>query len=105
MRKLLEHKIDYLPPHGPLPVSVPGCVDGWVKLHERYGQLPFSELFKPAISYARKGFPVSEVIAHEIALNAEILKGYAGFGDVFLDHGKAPSKGTLFKNPGVGRCL
>ena len=101
LEKLLEHKIDYLPAHGPLPVSVPGCVDGWVKLHERYGQLPFSELFKPAISYARKGFPVSEVIAHELALNAEVLKGYAGFGDVFLDHGKAPSKGTLFKNPGL----
>ncbi|MEC8052617.1 MAG: gamma-glutamyltransferase [Myxococcota bacterium] len=101
LEKLLEYKIDYLPAHGPLPVSVPGCVDGWVKLHERYGQLPFSELFKPAISYARKGFPVSEVIAHEIALNAEILKGYAGFGDVFLDHGKTPSKGTLFKNPGL----
>ena len=101
LENLLEHKLDFLPPHGPLPVSVPGCVDGWVKLHERYGQLPFSELFKPAISYARKGFPVSEVIAHELALNAEALKGYAGFGDVFLDHGKAPSKGTLFKNPGL----
>ena len=101
LEMLQELNLDYLPPHGPLPVSVPGCVDGWAMLHERYGQLPFAELFKPAISYARKGFPVSEVIAHELKLNAEALKSYPGFEDVFLTHGETPKKGEIFKNPGL----
>ena len=101
LEMLQELNLDYLPPYGPLPVSVPGCVDGWAMLHERYGQLPFAELFKPAISYARKGFPVSEVIAHELKLNAEALKSYPGFEDVFLTHGETPKKGEIFKNPGL----
>jgi gamma-glutamyltranspeptidase/glutathione hydrolase len=48
---------------GPLPVSVPGCVDGWFALHARFGKLPMSEVLAPAIHYAREGFPVSELIA------------------------------------------
>lgn len=101
LEMLKQYKIDFLPAYGPLPVSVPGCVDGWVMLHERYGQLPFAELFKPAISYARRGFPVSEVIAHELKLNAKHLKDYPGFADVFLKDGHPPAKGELFRNLGL----
>ena len=101
LEKLQKLGLDYLPPHGPLPVSVPGCVDGWTLLHQRYGQLPFTELFKPAISYARKGFPVTEVIAHELELNAEALSSYPGFADLFLQNGRPPKKGELFKNPAL----
>lgn len=43
-------------------VTVPGCVDGWEKLHKRYGRLPWRDLFKPAIYYAENGFPVTELI-------------------------------------------
>ena len=101
LAKLKQLGFDFLPPHGPLPVSVPGCVDGWSLLHQRYGQLPFTELFKPAISYARKGFPVTEVIAHELKLNAKALSTYPGFADVFLKQGLPPQKGELFKNPAL----
>ena len=52
-----------IPPRGPLPVSVPGTVDGWFELHGKFGKLPMKELLQPAISYARNGFPVTEVIA------------------------------------------
>ena len=58
-----EHGIDKIPPFGPLPVSVPGAVDGWFQLHSRYGRLDMKEILAPAIAYARDGFPVSEVIA------------------------------------------
>ena len=54
---------DKIPPHGPLPVSVPGCVDGWFELHEKFGHLPMDEILTPAINYARDGFPVTELIA------------------------------------------
>ena len=101
LEMLQDLDLDFLPAHGPLPVSVPGCVDGWAMLHERYGKLPFSELFQPAISYARQGFPVSEVIAHELDVNAATLKTYSGFADVFLSQGETPKKGEIFKNPGL----
>ncbi len=43
-------------------VTVPGCVDGWEKLHKRFGKFPWRDLFKPAIYYAENGFPVTELI-------------------------------------------
>ncbi|RLQ23389.1 gamma-glutamyltransferase [Seongchinamella sediminis] len=53
-----------IPSHGPLPVTVPGTVDGWFALHERFGKLPMSQILAPTIDYAREGFPVSPVIAY-----------------------------------------
>ena len=95
--------LDSIPPRGPLPVSVPGAVDGWFELHARYGRLPMSELLAPAIAYATDGFPVSEYIAYGWARNAEKLKDYPGFADTFMPGGKAPGKGQVFKNPRLAR--
>ena len=92
-----------IPPRGPLPVSVPGAVDGWFELHARYGRLPMSELLAPAIAYATDGFPVSEYIAYGWARNSENLKDYAGFADTFMPGGKAPRKGQVFRNPRLAR--
>lgn len=89
-------EIPYL---GPLPVSVPGAVDGWFELHERYGRLPMEEILAPAIRYAREGFPVSELIAYYWELNAESRKAFPGFSETFLPGGEAPDKGELFRNP------
>lgn len=52
-----------IPPLGMLPISVPGAVDGWRELHQKFGRLPISHLLAPAITYAENGFPLSEVIA------------------------------------------
>ena len=99
----LEHLrslgIEKIPALGPLPVSVPGAVDGWFELHERYGKLPMSEVLAPAIRYARDGFPLSEVIAFYWGRNANALKDYPGFAEVFMPGGKAPVKGEMFRNP------
>ncbi len=91
--------LDRIPERGPLPVSVPGAVDGWYELHARFGRLPMATLLEPAIAYARDGFPVTEVIAWHWARNATVLKDYPGFADVFMPAGKAPEKGEIFRNP------
>ena len=91
--------MDSIPPRGPLPVSVPGAVDGWFELHGRYGRLPMSEVLAPAIAYAEHGFPVTEYIAFGWELNAQKLKVFPGFAETFMPDGKPPSKGQLFKNP------
>jgi gamma-glutamyltranspeptidase / glutathione hydrolase len=99
----LEHlrslKLDKIPPHGPLPVSVPGAVDAWFELHGRFGRLPMTDVLAPAISYARDGFPLTEVIAHYWALNARRLEKFPGFAEIYMPGGRAPAKGDVFRNP------
>lgn len=94
-----DQQLKEIPYLGPLPVSVPGAVDGWFELHDRYGRLPMTEVLAPAIEYAREGFPVSEIIAYSWQLNAETRKKYPGFSDTFMPGGKAPDKGDIFRNP------
>jgi gamma-glutamyltranspeptidase/glutathione hydrolase len=89
----------HIPPRGPLPVSVPGAVDGWFELHGKFGRLPMKELLQPAIGYARNGFPVTEVIAEGWALNARVLEQYPNYADTFMPGGRAPRKGEVFRNP------
>ncbi len=88
-----------IPPRGPLPVSVPGAVDGWFELHGRFGRLPMDKVLAPAITYAEEGFPVSEVIAYYWQRNARVLKEYPGFSATFMPGGRAPRAGEIFKNP------
>ena len=91
--------IDSIPPFGPLPVSVPGAVDGWYQLHGRYGRLPMDEILAPAIAYAMNGFPVSEVIACYFETNTKRIGQYPGFAETFMPNGRVPRKGEMFRNP------
>ncbi|QEG20651.1 gamma-glutamyltransferase [Mariniblastus fucicola] len=95
---------DSIPALGPLPVSVPGCVDGWFELHKKFGQLPMADNLAPAIRYAKEGFPVSELIAYYWGRSA-FLKRYPGFEATFLRDGKAPAKGEIFRNPMLASTL
>jgi gamma-glutamyltranspeptidase/glutathione hydrolase len=92
-----------IPAHGPLPVSVPGAVDGWFELHARFGKLPMADVLAPAIDYARRGFPVSELIAHYWALNARRLERFPNFRKTFMPGGRAPAAGEVFRNPDLAR--
>lgn len=94
-----EKGIKHIPAIGPLPVSVPGCVDGWFELNKKFGNLKMEEILQPTISYAREGFPLSELIAYYWQRNAEKLKQFDGFAEIYMPNGKAPSKGEIFKNP------
>ncbi len=100
-----ENGYESIPALGPLPVSVPGCVDGWFELHGKFGKLPMEDVLNPAISYAREGFPVSELIAYYWQRNAYILKDFPGFAEIFMPDGKAPEKGDIFKNPYLANTL
>jgi gamma-glutamyltranspeptidase/glutathione hydrolase len=91
--------LEHIPTDGPLSVSVPGAVDGWLALHARFGRLPMPALLAPAIGYAREGFPVTEIIAGYWAADAERFRGNAGFGAVFLPGGRPPAPGDTFANP------
>ena len=94
-----EQGVERIPPFGPMPMSVPGAVDGWFELHGRYGRLPMSDILAPAIAYASDGFPVSEVIAHYFEGNARRIGEYAGFRETFMPNGRTPRKGEMFRNP------
>jgi gamma-glutamyltranspeptidase/glutathione hydrolase len=88
-------------------VTVPGAVDGWSKIHERYGKLPWKDLFQSAIEYAERGFPVPEVI-HEAWSDPVPLKKIQADREsvrVFLPAGKPPEVGELFRNPDMGKAL
>ncbi len=93
-----------IPAHGPLPVSVPGCVDGWFELHGKFGRLPMKEVLAPAIGYANDGFPVSELIAHYWGRSKSLSK-YPGFAETFLVDGEAPRKGEIFRNQRLAKTL
>ncbi|HTC46519.1 MAG TPA: gamma-glutamyltransferase [Candidatus Aquilonibacter sp.] len=94
-----------MPQSGIDSVTVPGAVDGWTKLHDRWGKLPWRELFQPAVFYAKNGFPVAEIIhdwwdeSHDgLLTNPESRR-------VFLPGGKVPETGEMFRNPDVARAL
>ncbi|MGX5913271.1 gamma-glutamyltransferase [Aliidiomarina sp. Khilg15.8] len=95
----IEEGYEQIPARGVLPLSVPGAVDGWFELHGRFGKLPMEQLLQPAIDYAENGFPVTEVIGYYFQQNAQILKDYPGFADVFMQDGEAPQEGEMFRNP------
>ncbi len=97
--------IKHIPALGPLPVSVPGCVDGWFELHGKFGKLKMQDNLQPAINYAKEGFPVSELIAYYWKRNADRLKEFEGFAEIYMPNGKAPAKGEIFKNPYLAKTL
>ncbi|MCP5071053.1 MAG: gamma-glutamyltransferase [bacterium] len=105
LERLRQDGATKIPDFGPLPVSVPGCVDGWFALHGRFGKLPIKDVLAPAIRYASGGFPLTEVIAYHWGRGARVFRKYAGFEQTFLPGGKAPTKGEIFRNPGLAKTL
>ncbi|MCF7222912.1 gamma-glutamyltransferase [Marilutibacter chinensis] len=99
-----------VPPHGPLPVSVPGTVDGWFALHGRFGRRPMAENLAPAIRYAREGHPVHQTIAYYWDRSVPVLSKWPGFAEQFtVDDGRggrrAPRTGEMWRNPNLADTL
>jgi gamma-glutamyltranspeptidase / glutathione hydrolase len=92
-------------PQGIHSVTVPGAVDGWAKMHERYGKLPWKDLFQAAIAYAQEGFPVTEDAQRYWAGSVGSLRAQSETARVYLPEGRAPRLGEVFKNPEMGRAL
>ena len=94
-----------IPARGALPVSVPGTVDGWFAMHERFGSLAMTDILNPAIEYAQNGFAVTQYIAYLWDRYIPILGKYPGFLEQFARNGKAPVEGEIWKNPNLANTL
>ncbi|MEZ4888376.1 MAG: gamma-glutamyltransferase [Chitinophagales bacterium] len=100
-----EKGIEKIPSLGPLPVSVPGCVDGWFELHGKFGKMPMKDILQPAIDYARNGFPLTELIAYYWGRNVPYISKYPNVLATYTIEGKTPQKGQIFKNPDLANTL
>ncbi|HWC99217.1 MAG TPA: gamma-glutamyltransferase [Candidatus Sulfopaludibacter sp.] len=94
-----------MPQEGIHSVTVPGCVEGWSKLHKKFGKLPWSDLFQPAIYYAEHGFPVTEMIGAAWKTEEAKLSKERNAAKILLRDGKAPNIGDVFKNPQMASAL
>jgi gamma-glutamyltranspeptidase/glutathione hydrolase len=105
----LEHfaarGVTTMPTAGMEPITVPGAVDGWITLLERYGSMALADLLAPAIAYAEDGFPVAEKIAEDWAPEVDKLKQTAAAAATYLVDGAAPRPGTLFVQKNLARTL
>jgi len=86
-------------------VTVPGCVDGWEKMHKRFGRLPWKDLFQPAIYYAENGFPVTELIQWDWENSSSKVPNDDNAKRIFLPSGAAPKVGAIFSNPELGHAF
>jgi gamma-glutamyltranspeptidase/glutathione hydrolase len=94
-----------MPQEGIHSVTVPGAVDGWERLHRKFGKLPWAELFRPAIYYARHGFPVTEWIQGAWSGARNKLLADENARRIFLPNDAPPRVGELFRNPDLARAL
>ena len=97
--------ITKIPAYGPLPVSVPGCVDGWFEMHDKFGKLAMKKILDPAIRYAEDGFPVTELVSYYMHIASKTFNKYPNFKETYAIDGLIPKKGQLFKNPDLANTL
>jgi gamma-glutamyltranspeptidase/glutathione hydrolase len=100
-----ENNFQSIPPYGPLPVSVPGCVDGWFELHDKFGKIKMNEILEPAIKYAENGFPVTELVAYYMKNASRNFEDYPNFKETYYINDSTPYKGEIFKNPDLANTL
>lgn len=106
MKILDEMGRESIPSYDLLAVSVPGAVDGWFEMHERFGSVPMDEILSEPIYYAEEGFPVSEAISSAWRRGVSFLKDQPGaFEETFSIDGRGPEKGEVFKNPDLGNTF
>ncbi|MGJ9385166.1 gamma-glutamyltransferase family protein [Salipaludibacillus sp. CF4.18] len=111
IEKLKKAGINEMPKFGLTPVTVPGAPSAWVELSEKFGKLPLTEVLKPAINYARNGFPLSPTLAYNWEKGVEnfrkVLKGeeFQGWFETFAPDGRIPKAGDIWKSEGHARTL
>jgi gamma-glutamyltranspeptidase / glutathione hydrolase len=103
--ELARRGLQEMPEDGPLPVDVPGVVEGWHQLLTRFGTIPIAKALQPAITYARDGFPVQQLMAAQWDGAAKRLAEDPAAARTFLPGGKAPREGEIFANPNLARSL
>ncbi|MDM9629969.1 gamma-glutamyltransferase [Robiginitalea aurantiaca] len=103
LKDLKAKGLDKIPSFGPLPVSVPGAVDGWFELHSKFGKLPMKELLAPSIRYAEEGFPLTQLVAWYMNRTIPFFQNreFPNIKETYIDQngGKLPQEGSIYKNP------
>ena len=94
-----------IPAYGPLPVSVPGCVDGWFEMHDKFGSIAMHEILGPAIEYADNGFPVTELVSYYMQKASLNFDKYPNFKETYYINGSTPKKGQIFQNKDLANTL
>lgn len=94
-----------MPVRGPLPVTVPGCVEAWGRLHERNGRLALRDLLADAISYAENGFPANKEFVDRIGASTSILHPDTPARETFLPSGRLPHEGQIIRQPRLAHTL
>jgi gamma-glutamyltranspeptidase / glutathione hydrolase len=100
-----------LPGVGAIAVSVPGTVDAWWELHQRYGKLPWKKLFDHVIGYAEEGEPVAQTVAYylDISLNKFTttpgIEEIENFRKIWAPQGRTPVEGEVFRNPALAQTF
>ena len=101
-----------IPPVGPLPITIPGTVDAWFDLHERFGKLSMAENLAPTIRYAREGHPVAPIISMYLERSLRAYESRLESYDFDFDNARAtyfadgaPEPGETFKNPDLANTL
>ena len=94
-----------IPMQGALSVSVPGCVDGWSELNNKFGKLSMQQILQPAIDYARNGFPLADEAAYYFSTLKSTYSSYPGFAQQYYPGDMVPQRGDIFKNPQLANTL
>ena len=100
-----ENNFKSIPAYGPLPVSVPGCVDGWFELHNKFGKIKMRDILNPTIKYAENGFPLTELVSYYMDVASDNFKDYPNFKETYFIDDSTPKKGQIFKNPDLANTL
>jgi gamma-glutamyltranspeptidase/glutathione hydrolase len=103
---------DHIPAVGSLPITVPGTVDAWGALHDKFGKLSLADDLAPAIAYAKNGFPVTQLVAQywkgsmaAFARQHGLIEESANARHTYLIDGHTPAEGELFRNPDLAHTL
>jgi len=105
IERLRQKGLREMPAHGIEPVTVPGAVDGWQKLLDRFGKKKLNEVLAPAIQIAQDGYPVTEWIAQHFASNVDLLRDNEAAARTFLISDRAPRVGEIVRNPDLAWSL
>ena len=97
--------LEQMPIYGWDAVTVPGAVDAWVQVSQKFSTLPFEDLFAPAIEYAQNGYVVSPITAGRWSEAPELYKDFPDFGEAFLPAGRSPRAGEKFSCPDQAKTL
>lgn len=105
LHKLQQLGYKQMPSTGIHSVTIPGTLDGWCSMLDRYGTMELGQVLEPAIQLAERGFPVTEVIAHSWQMNSPKLRLDASAAGTYLPGGRAPEAGDIVRQPDLARTF